>query len=254
MGLGAEWLRGYNEMCRYEPAMNELRALAQWIVDKGEAVPAELAARGSWEGDLFQLIKFYTSRLAEDIDSYNRILPETLNLLENAVRTTRRVLGISDDDVEAASQAQLFAGSGFWEMRRFLGQFPDMAAEIAGWRPRQLVCSGISGCVIGEYVGLLLAKRGMVVPVDHLVYRRRGVWPVEGRLARDFRWAGGKVLLIEDAVNEPRTLQVMMRALRSKAWLQMNFGLLVLEVDRDKAGVAQLLNGFDRVFEFEEGI
>ena len=124
-------IENYNEMVRYEPVMNELRAIALWITENGPGLPRGMSASFSWEGDMFMLIKHYSRKFAEDIARVGSVEPPNVELLKNAMFTLRKILGITDEDVAKAYEMQLYKGSGFWEMRRFLGQFNDIAEELS---------------------------------------------------------------------------------------------------------------------------
>ena len=56
----------------------------------------------------------------------------------------------SEEDINHAYENQLYKNSGFWELRRYLGQFVDITEDISTNPPDLIVCAGISGCVIGE--------------------------------------------------------------------------------------------------------
>ena len=242
----------YNEMVRYEPAMDELRALASWITEyKSRNYSREHFSTFKWERDLFAIIKHYSTLFAEDIENHGRVLPEQVDLLVNAVSTVRKILGISDEDVKRAHENQLYKGSGFWEMRRFLGQFGDMAEEIAQVKPDHIICAGISGCVLGEYLGLKLEREcGLAVPVDHMIFVRNGKLPVDGKLPAGFTPSGNQILLVEDAVQEFRTLEVMKTRL-GQFFHRPQFFLFALEINQTEA-VQKFLDQFTQVFTFEE--
>ncbi len=97
-------LSHYNEMLRYEPLMDELRALAVIIVGREQA-------------DLFNIIKYYSRNFAEDIKANGRISDECLNRFKSAMFTITSRLNITAETINAAHEDQLYKGSGFWEMR-----------------------------------------------------------------------------------------------------------------------------------------
>ena len=240
-----------NEMVRYEPVMNELRAIALWITENGPGLPRGMSASFSWEGDMFMLIKHYSRKFAEDIDRVGSVEPPSVELLKNAMFTLRRILGITDEDVAKAYEMQLYKGSGFWEMRRFLGQFNDIAEELSESPPDNIVTAGISGCVVGEYLALKLEKeKGLSIPVEHMVFAREGIMPSAGVLPVAFELKGPAILLVEDAVQEARTLSVMMDTLRAVRG-DTSFSLFALEIE-DNQAVNELLSGFSKVYTFEE--
>lgn len=240
-------LQQYNEMVRYEPAMDELRALAAWLVAQdGERF---LMDPGSVDY-LFRLIKHYARAFAEDIENHLRVQPETVDLLFNGIRTVRLSLGINDADIEAAREDQIFKGAGFWEMRRFLGQFDDLVEAIAAGGYQQLICAGISGCVVGEYLGAKLEKLGQSIAVEHMVFRREKTIPVVGLMRPDFRLPGEKLLLVEDCVVEARTIRVVLETLRGIS-PELTCSLFAIELDSTPA-VRAALGQFHHVYTFEE--
>ncbi len=87
-----------------------------------------------------------------------------------------------------AHEDQLYKGSGFWEMRWNLGQFPDIAEQVKEAGISHIICAGISGCVVGEYLGLEMI--GSDVPVDHMIFERVDRSPVMGVLPVNFELEG----------------------------------------------------------------
>jgi hypothetical protein len=71
-------------------------------------------------------------------------------MLDSRLFTIKKALGITEEDINHAYENQLYKNSGFWELRRYLGQFVDIAEDISTNPPDLIVCAGISGCVIGE--------------------------------------------------------------------------------------------------------
>ena len=125
-------LSHYNEMLRYEPLMDELRALAVIIVGREQA-------------DLFNIIKYYSRNFAEDIKANGRISDECLNRFKSAMFTITSRLNITPEMIGIAHEDQLYKGSGFWEMRWNLGQFPDIAEQVKDAGISHIICAGISG-------------------------------------------------------------------------------------------------------------
>lgn len=238
-------------MLRYEPVMSELRAIALWITENGASLPRGAAASSSWQGDLFMLIKHYSRTFAEDIERVGSVEPPTVELLKNALFTLRRILGITDEDVAKAHEMQLYKGCGFWEMRRFLGQFSDIAEELAASPPDNIITAGISGCVVGEYLALKLEKeKGISIPVAHMVFARESIMPTAGVLPAAFELKGPAILLVKDAVQEARTLSVMMDTLKATR-ADTSFSLFALEIENNQT-VNDLLPSFSKVYTFEE--
>lgn len=109
-----------NEMHRYEKYMDNLRALALWITRTDNE---------SSKKAVFDLIKQYTHSFALDILSQNQIPPNSLESFQRSITAVNKELGISEEDIEKASEQQRDRRSGFWEMRRVFGQFGDVAEE-----------------------------------------------------------------------------------------------------------------------------
>ena len=212
------FLGNFNEMLRYEKDMDVLRAL----------VLCETAPRDY----VLEIIKMYSGKFAVDIKEQGRILPETLNLFHNALNTLNLILGISDKDVVAASEKQRYVNSGFWEMRRVIGQFRDVAEEVSGDGITHIITAGISGCVIGEYLGLFVNDFGREIPIDHMIFSRDGVNPTDGYLKSNFELRGNKVLIVDDAVMEAVTLEVMVRKIRMIC-PEVELSLLAIDIDPD---------------------
>ncbi len=242
-------LRNYNEMLRYEKQMDDLRALATWIVETDEKfnIPGLPSHPKEY---VFSLIKFYSRKFAEDIRDHAHIRDNTINLLESGLFTIKKLLNITPEYIKRASNAQLYKNSGFWEMRRYLGQFPDIAENAIKDKITHIVCAGISGCVVGEYLGLQIEKMGKEVPVDHMVFIRDGVIPKKGALPKNTRVSGTNVLLVDDAVLETRTLRVMTNSI-SAMKRGVNFSVFFLDFENDLF-VRNYLNKFSHVYHFEE--
>jgi len=170
-------IRNYNEMLRYEPAMDRLRALALYITKDGREIPKTISAQGSWQEDLFLLIKHFSRVFAEDIESSGRVTEDTVSRFTSAIATVEGNLGITETDIMEARRKQLYLGSGFWEMRRYLGQFGDVAEELIQSPPDAIISAGISGCIVAEYLGLKLEKSGTAPEIYHMIFSRDGVNP-----------------------------------------------------------------------------
>lgn len=227
-------LSHYNEMLRYEPLMDELRALAVIII-------------GREQEDLFNIIKYYSRNFAEDIKANGRISETCLNRFKSAMFTITSRLNITPEMIGLAHEDQLYKGSGFWEMRWNLGQFADIAEQVQEAGISHIICAGISGCVVGEYLGLELKDSG--IPVDHMIFERSNKFPVKGMLPRDFVLEGNKILLIEDAVQEARTLGVMMNTLNGMR-ANVEFSLFALDIE-DNEETRLALKLIHKIFKFE---
>jgi len=242
-------IRHYNEMLRYERPMDDLRALATWIVetDNEFTVPS---LHGHPKEYIFSLIKFYSRNFAEDIYDCSRVRDETINRLESGLSSVKKLLNITPEYIKRASDAQLYKNSGFWEMRKYLGQFGDVAESSVENNVSHLICAGISGCVVGEYLGLHYEKLGKDIPVDHMVFVRNGNVPVRGVLPEDTKISGSNVLLVDDAILETRTMRVMTSTISAKK-PGVKFSAMFLDFEDDQ-NVRSYLKNFDHVYQFDE--
>jgi hypoxanthine-guanine phosphoribosyltransferase len=229
-------LNNYNEMLRYEKDMDILRTLVLW-----EAAPRDY---------VLEIIKMYSGKFASDIKEQGKILPGTLNLFHNALNTLNLILGITGEDIAAASEKQRYTNSGFWEMRRVIGQFRDVAEEVSKDGITHIITAGISGCVIGEYLGLFVNGFGREVPVDHMIFSRDGINPTKGHLRSDFLITGKKILIVDDAVMEAVTLEVMMREIK-KICPGVELSLLTVDIDSDIKESA-IVGRLKKLYLFEE--
>ena len=93
-------------------------------------------------------------------------------------------------------------------------------------------------------------EKGLSIPVEHMVFAREGIMPSAGVLPVAFELKGPAILLVEDAVQEARTLSVMMDTLRAVRG-DTSFSLFALEIE-DNQAVNELLSGFSKVYTFEE--
>lgn len=234
-------------MLRYEKDMNQLRALALWAAqDALQPTPGLQNPRDYVIG----LIGHYSRQFAQDIKANSSINPSTLDLFHSSLFTINKMLGISDNDIDQARIQQLYANSGFWEMRRYLGQFFDMAEYSANDSVTHIVSAAVSGCIVAEYLKIHIEDvLGEDMPTDHMIFARIGVLPVKGLLRSDFKPEGDHILLIDDAVMETRTLRVMKKTLE-----QFNIPKIsVLTVDIEPSIIGDLfMRSFYRVYLFEE--
>jgi adenine/guanine phosphoribosyltransferase-like PRPP-binding protein len=239
----------YNEMLRYEKDMDKLRALALWITDYDaqRIIPGLLNPREY----VFTLIKHYSEKFAEDILAYGRINAGTIDLFHSSLFSINRLLGITDEDIERASVLQRYRNSGFWEMRRVIGQFGDVAEEVVRDGIDQIITAAVSGCVIGEYLSKVIAKKHEnQIEVDHMVFSRRGIDPLKGYLSESFKLLGDHLLLVDDAVMETKTAQVMLNTIEEIA---PNCAISILAVDIDPdTRRSGFLDRFVKVYSFEE--
>jgi hypothetical protein len=242
-------LNHYNEMLRYERDMDELRALALWISrhDRELSIPGLPKPREY----VFDLIQHYSLQFARDIRQHTKIAPESIDLFHSSLYSIKLLLGITPQDIEFASQQQLYRNSGFWEMRRFIGQFGDVAEAAVADGVTDIICAAISGCIIGEYLGLLMSElTHQPLPVYHMVFARTGPNPVEGFLPERFRLSGGHVLIVDDAVMETRTAAVMVNRLRELC-PGARLSIMTVDIDPD-AKYSEFMRQFEKVYLFDE--
>jgi len=241
-------LGNYNEMLRYERDMDLLRALALWITSFDGARP--IPSLSDPREYVFGLIKMYSEKFAVDIKDEGRILPETISLFHSALATVCLILGISGEDILLAGEKQRYANSGFWEMRRVIGQFRDMAKEVVRNDVSLIITAGISGCVIGEYLGLFVRELGRTIPVDHMIFSRIGTDPDKGFLRENFSIASDRVLIVDDAVMEAVTLAVMVEKIRAIC-PSAELSLLAVDIDPEIMSSGYLAQ-FSHLYLFEE--
>ena len=242
-------LNHYNEMLRYERDMDELRALALWITrfDQELAIPSLPKPREY----VFDLIQHYSQKFALDIRRYTQISPESIDLFHSSLYSIKLLLGITPQDIETASQQQLYRNSGFWEMRRFIGQFGDVAEAAAQDGVTDILSAATSGCIIGEYLGLLMAElTHQPVPVNHMVFSRSGALPIAGLLPERFQLSGNHVLIADDALMETRTAAVMIREIHAIR-PGVDISILAVDIDPDTKYSA-FMNQFAHVYLFDE--
>lgn len=242
-------LNHYNEMLRYERDMDELRALALWITrfDQKLSIPSLPKPREY----VFDLIQHYSEKFARDIRQHTRISPKSLDLFHSSLYSIKLLLGITPEDIETASQQQLYRNSGFWEMRRFIGQFGDVAEEAVQDGVTDIVSAATSGCIIGEYLALLMSDlTQQPVPVSHMVFLRSGALPIGGILPERFRLTGNHVLIADDALMETRTAAVMLRELR-KIRPEVEISILAVDIDPDTK-YSEFMRQFAHVYLFDE--
>lgn len=243
-------LNHYNEMLRYERDMDELRALALWITHydpQQRSIPGLLNPREY----VFDLIKHYSKKFAADIRKHAQISPESIDLFHSSLFSVKLLLGITPQDIEYASQQQLYRNSGFWEMRRFIGQFGDVAEAAVQDGITHVISAVTSGCIIGEYLGLLMSEQSpLPIPVDHMVFQRSGLTPIAGILPEQFVLSGNHVLIADDAVMETRTAAVMVKKLREMN-PQVDISIMTVDIDPDTKYSA-FMHQFVHVYLFDE--
>jgi adenine/guanine phosphoribosyltransferase-like PRPP-binding protein len=230
-----------NEMMKYEGAMDWLRGMAKTITEDN----------GGDQG--FELIYRHCRKFAEDILGNNKVLDGSVDALKVEVAGVLNQAGMGEEWVKDAAKEQLCRRGGFWEMRRYLGQFDVAAAEIYEAEVDQIVCAGISGGVIGEFLGLKLERNhGLKVPVDHMVFSRqeKGL-PSRGWLPREFKYWGKRILIVEDMVVELRTVETMLRTL-DKSGKNLEFCMFALEIDQNQAVAEKIGQLMAKVISFDE--
>jgi hypothetical protein len=236
-------------MLRYERDMDELRALALWIARCNPAYP--IPGLPNPREYVFDLIQHYSEKFAQDIYAHTRIAPESIDLFHSSLYSVKLLLGITPEDIETASQSQLYRNSGFWEMRRFIGQFGDVAQAAVQDGVNHIIAAATSGCIIGEYLGLMAREQEHhPLPVDHMVFARSGAVPVAGMLPERFRLAGNHVLIADDAVMETRTAAVMVREIRALCPTAA-ISILTVDIDPDTK-YSPFMDQFEHVYLFDE--
>ncbi|MGB9586258.1 MAG: hypothetical protein ACPL3P_08045 [Anaerolineales bacterium] len=239
----------YNEMLRYERDMDKLRALALWITNYAE--DRVIAGLPNPREYVFTLIKHYSEKFAQDILENGQISSETIDLFHSSLFSINRLLGITEEDIQVAGQLQRYRNSGFWEMRRVIGQFADQAEEIVQDGVTHIISAAVSGCIIGEYVGKIIEKRfNKIIDVDHMVFARQGINPIKGILPENCQLKGEHILIVDDAVMETHTATVMLEKL-AEVVPRANISLLAVDIDPDTKQ-SGFLDRFYKVYMFEE--
>lgn len=242
-------LNNYNEMLRYEKDMDLLRALALWITNHDSSYG--LLGLPKPREYVFEIIKKYSQEFAVDIDSHTGISSDTLSRFHSALFSLNRLLGITDEDVSLANEQQRYKNSGFWEMRRVIGQFGDVAECAKNDGVSHIITAAVSGCIVGEYLALQFDKiHNYQIPVDHMVFSRDGSEPIGGMLPESFELSGNHILLVDDAVMETFTSRVMVREMR-KLKPDLQISLMTIDIDPDTKS-SGYLDQFTRVYTFEE--
>lgn len=239
----------YNEMVRYERDMDQLRALALWItLYEGDPLIPSLPRPREY---VFELIKFYALDFASEIRENSSISLDTISRFHSSLFSINNLLGITREDIAKASEQQRYRNSGFWEMRRVIGQFGDVAEAASRDRVTHIITAAVSGCVIGEYLGEIMSEKYQYrIPVDHMVFARSGIQPVKGYLHEDLSLSGGHILITDDAVMETYTSRVMIEKIK-----EMNpsatISLMTIDIDPDTKN-SGYLDQFAHVYTFDE--
>jgi len=242
-GFEAISLNEANEMMAYEGSMNRLRCLAIYVTEHEEEC-------GGVNEAIFAFIKEHSRAFGADIYKHGLVLPETVERLDEEAEAFIASLGMGQEEVTAASRRQLCARGGFSEMRRFLGQLPVAVDEVAKIRPDMIIGASLSGCVPAEHLAISLeARHGLVVPVEHVIFRRSNKQPSCGLLRPGFKLLGPKVVIVEDTVQESRTVRTCLAALMPYG--EVTPSLYALEIDVTTAA-QESLGLFDKVVTFEE--
>lgn len=242
------YLGHYNEMVRYEKDMDQLRALALWITRyNGNPIPSLPKPKKY----VFDLIKFYSLDFADEIFETCTISPDTIGRFHSSLVSINRTLGITQEDVVKAGELQRYRNSGFWEMRRVIGQFGDIAERAIEDKVTHIVTAAVSGCIIGEYLGIVMDRKFQhPLPVSHMIFAREGPEPVSGYLPEDVSLSGSHFLIVDDAVMETYTSRVMVERIR-KINPQSKISLMTVDIDLDTKQ-SEYLNQFANVYTFDE--
>jgi hypothetical protein len=240
-------LRNRNEMLRYEPDMDKFRALAWWITQQDRTLP--IPSLPDAREQVFDTIKLFSHKFAVDIRDHTLITPATLELFHQSFDSLNSVLGITETDIYQAGLQQRNCGSGFWEMRRVIGQLGDVAQAATNDGVTHIITAAVSGCVIGAYLGLQVADYDSI-PVDHMVFARNGPEPIAGILPDQFQLSGNHVLLVDDAVMATNTSQVMSNTLRT-AFPDADISLMAVDINSEVMK-PEFMNQFVSVYTFDE--
>lgn len=242
-------LNNYNEMLRYERDMDMLRALVLWNTTHDSDI--KLTGIENPHEYIFDIIKYYSREFATEIDSRSGISTDSLSRFHSALFSLNELLGISSRDIALAGEQQRYRNSGFWEMRRVIGQFGDMAEYVERDQVTHIVTAAVSGCIIGEYLGLQIEKKyHHSVPVDHMIFMRDGTEPTDGVLRGRFSIQGNNILIVDDAVMGTVTSRIMINKLKELD-PKVNLSLLTVDIDPEtkESGYLKL---FYKVYLFEE--
>ena len=242
-------LNNYNEMLRYEKDMDLLRALALWITKHDSSY--QLLGLPKPREYVFDIIKKYTQEFALDIKNNTSISSDALSRFHSALFSLNRILGITEEDVVLAKEQQRYKNSGFWEMRRVIGQFGDVAECAKNDGVSHIVTAAVSGCIIGEYLALELDKNyNYQIPVDHMVFSREGTEPIGGMMSESLELSGNHVLLVDDAVMETFTSRVMVKEIK-RLNPNVQISIMTIDIDPDTKS-SGYLDQFTNVYTFEE--
>lgn len=243
------FLNKFNEMLIYERDMDQLRALALWITqyDGNPPIPSLYNPTNY----VFGLIKYYSNVFASEIMENNSIPAHAISRFHSALASINTLLGITQEDIVEAGQMQRYRNSGFWEMRRFIGQFGDVAESVVTDGVNHIIPAAVSGCIVGEYLGLKISEiYNRSVPIDHMVFARRGIEPTSGHLSDDTFLIGNHILLVDDAVMETVTGNVMLETIRAINPSAI-ISLMAIEISPE-AKSSGFLNQFSHVYTFDE--
>ena len=240
-------IQHYNEMLRYERDMDYLRALSQWTVKSGKGV--EIPGYKDPVEYVFNIVGFYSREFAADILEQGQVSPQTTGRMKSGLDTLLSLLGITEKDLDIARDNQLYKNSGFWEMRRFLGPMRGLVEDLKKDRITNIVSVAVSGCVIASYIGLLLERMDYPVAVDHMLLARQGPVPVLGLLSKNVVF-GSRILIVDDAIWEARTLPVVVARLRA-ASQDADLRLFVLDTD-PRVDIMKLLPDISTEYKLEE--
>lgn len=231
-----------NELYKYEEHMNRLRAVALWVTEHGEE---PIQGLGDPRSYIFSLLKIYSRLFAEDIVRKGSIAESSIGLFQASLDLADQFLAIDEEYVMRASNLQRYANCGFWgPMSRVIGQLPDVAEEAIKKGVTQVVTAAVSGCVIGEGIGLHMAEKyNYDIPIDHMILVREGPNPIAGMMRPGFVVKGDHVLFADDAVMDMMTLGVVETTLKS-----LNPGIKISLMAIDVHPMAEI-SGYLKQFE-----
>jgi adenine/guanine phosphoribosyltransferase-like PRPP-binding protein len=237
----------YNEKLKYEKEMDSLRALIIWATGNQADIPHPGMPQP--REYVFDIVKQYSFLFAQDIHQRGSIDPDSINHFHSSLYSVFNMLEITPEYVEKARLQQRFINSGFWgEMRRCIGQFSDIAEAAVADGVSHIVTCAVSGCVIGEYVGLLM---GGNIPVDHMIFSRNGTEPVQGYLSKRCNLKGSHILVIDDVIMDCVTLPLARDTLDSLITPDVLVSVSVIDVDWEAEKVGCLVP-YHRVYRPDE--
>ena len=118
-------------------------------------------------------------------------------------------------------------------------------------RITHIITAAVSGCIIGEYLGLVMANKFQYeIPVSHMIFSRDGIEPIGVHLPEHFSFSGNHFLIVDDAVMETNTTTLMIQKIKELDPKAM-ISLFTVDISQE-AEDSGYLNQFAHVYTFEE--